>query len=245
MKKLLKVSDYYYVVDDEAEIKEGNYFLDMYNKQESGIQQCTRTHADIVNTKDKGVLCNKIIATTNPSIPLPQITNASDDMVGKEVEVEIFKQEVSAIQCTTPNGHKYLETAWMFVAEIKPISKASEQELFNDSSNVTFTVAEVREITNKLFSQNLNNKGNFEGFWQYMKDNFRDRFESAELEVKNKQHVIDLNDWFNDRTVEEKAADYAQIKGSAIYDKRNLIKMEDLAAAYKAGFEHALTTKTE
>lgn len=96
MKKLIKRSDYYYVVDNKAEIKNvavsthvdyGQLIPDRINKIiedvvyfESG---CTGIFEALI----------EVIATTNPLLPLPQITNASDElevMVGKEVEVNLY-----------------------------------------------------------------------------------------------------------------------------------------------------------
>jgi hypothetical protein len=101
MKKLIKISDYYYVVDDEAERKEGDFLQFTVLKDNSPFICKWINDADLCKEYNHGVVVkrhfdilgekgNKIIATTNHNLLLPQITNASDDMVGKEVEVKFY-----------------------------------------------------------------------------------------------------------------------------------------------------------
>ena len=59
-----------YIVSND-EIKIGDWFLDMYNLQESGIQKCTANH--INSFQRKGISCNKIIATTDKLLLIPTI----------------------------------------------------------------------------------------------------------------------------------------------------------------------------
>lgn len=95
MKRLIKISDYYYVVDDKAEIKEGDIVLVEIQFNPSLIQTVKKITESRVYYKEGGFDISpnlgeelpKIIATTNPSLPLPQIINASDDMIDKEVEI--------------------------------------------------------------------------------------------------------------------------------------------------------------
>jgi hypothetical protein len=121
MKKLIK-TEYYYVVDDKSEIKEGDLFINLDNT----IFTCTRENIHVIcNT----LIYKKIIATTNPSLPLSQITNASNDMVGKEVEVK-FTEGWIKTGVYADNGDDYCEP--IEVAILKPISKCTTKSFCLD-----------------------------------------------------------------------------------------------------------------
>lgn len=81
MKKLIKISDYYYVINDKDRIKEGDV---VYNKHNNS----TPNHIHIQKGVHNDISDMKVIATTSISLPLPQITNASYELIDKEVEVE-------------------------------------------------------------------------------------------------------------------------------------------------------------
>jgi hypothetical protein len=133
MKKLIKISDYRHVIEDKMEIKEGDYYICEENKLEDNYI-IVKNYYKNFQFKD---LTNvtKIIATTDPSLPLPQITNASDELVGKEVEVEFKTIEVpiSSYGISYAMGKGEPNTEEKEVAILKPISKETiSDERLND-----------------------------------------------------------------------------------------------------------------
>jgi hypothetical protein len=125
MQKLIKISDYYYVVDNKAEIVPEITWCINKNEDTLYIPNC--------GTSSTAEYWNKIIATTNPSLPLPQITNASDDMVGKEVEVE-FKPLT------------LIDSYISEIAILKPISKGlrlPDDDIFGVETSINGTLEEV------------------------------------------------------------------------------------------------------
>jgi hypothetical protein len=243
MKKLIEILNYYYVIDTDAEIKNWDYCINnntlyivhnIYPKQHK-IEIFNPDTNESINTLILKI--NKVIATNNTWLKeLPQITNVSNDMVDKEVEIEL-DTKCFGNNCrfnTTCNTCKEYKQ----VTILKPISKETsndiiiieefssmtnetktainillenrktnetleyEPELFNDNSNVTFTVKEVREISTNLLkeydaklTQNPYNKGNFVGFWNYMKRNFRNRFTNTSKTNETLEEVADNYYW--------------------------------------------------
>ena len=59
-----------HIISDE-EIKQGDWFLDWNNKQDSGIQKCTKRHLE--SFKDSGILCKKIVSSSDASLGLPLV----------------------------------------------------------------------------------------------------------------------------------------------------------------------------
>ena len=129
MKKLIKISDYYYVIDDKAEIKIGTWYQENNHIDEEfgTIRQFLSN-----DTHNPNVCCAHFIATTNPSLPLPQITNPNDDMVGKEVEVDFQDYQ--------------LENYISEIAIIKPISKETS---FNSCATCKYFHTECTERQRK------------------------------------------------------------------------------------------------
>lgn len=145
MNTLIKKSDYYYVIDDKSEIKEGDFLQFTVLKDNSPFISKWINDDDLCKEYNHGVVIkshfnilgekgNKVIATTNPSLPLPQITNVSNDMIGKEVEIE-FK--------SYPDDKDMIK-GWKEVI-IKPINKGT-------STNET-----LEEIAEKLTILNYSN----------------------------------------------------------------------------------------
>ena len=128
MKKLIKVSDYYYVVDDKAEIKEGDYYIS-YSTDPKII--CAGLNPPQPNSGR----ASKIIATTNFLLPLPQITNASDDMVGKETSTNETLEEVAE-------------------KELKPMLCGNwNHNCFNNENLIDVWVAGYKHAESKLYSE--------------------------------------------------------------------------------------------
>lgn len=113
MKKFIKL-DYYYVVDNKTEIKEGDWYI----FKNSIYQSCSNG--------DK-IISYKVIATTNPNLPLPQIANASDELVGKEVEVVFYPDYTES-----PAAFEY--GTGKEVCRIKPISKETSAETLEETA---------------------------------------------------------------------------------------------------------------
>jgi len=66
MQKLIKLSNYYYVVDDKAEIKDlGEYYIDNDEPNEV-VKIKHKFHLQQVNYGILKSECAKVIATTNP-----------------------------------------------------------------------------------------------------------------------------------------------------------------------------------
>lgn len=125
MQKLIKVSDHYYVIDNKIMV--GNRIISL-NPDDYGYIQTMPVFAAQLNLPAISWF-KSILATTNPSLPLPQITNTSDDMVGKEVEVEIYQ------------GINLLDEERL-LCNIKPISKET-------STNETLEEATKQYCWNK------------------------------------------------------------------------------------------------
>ena len=128
MKKLIKISDYYYVIDDKAEIRKNDWLIEN-NIYVNKVYSCEGT----LLRHDVNLNRDKIICSTNPSLPLPQITNASDELVGKEIEVE-FIYEI----------HSYYRASDTKIDKFKSIQKrddyAYELELMNFTTHYVDTV---------------------------------------------------------------------------------------------------------
>ena len=95
MQKLIKISDYYYIVDDKAEIKKDDY------------KQCQFT-GDISKFPN-GQHQHKVIATTNPLVNTFMILDIDKELIDKEVQVTFERV--------------YFEKESTIIAIIKPISK--------------------------------------------------------------------------------------------------------------------------
>ena len=83
-----------YILSD-GKIKEGDWFLDWNNKQDSGIQKCTKRHLE--SFKDSGILCKNIVSSSDASLGLPLVPDTFEKYyvdqhnlgnVIKEVDVE-------------------------------------------------------------------------------------------------------------------------------------------------------------
>jgi hypothetical protein len=114
--QLFKTDEYFYVLKIDNIIPKGKYYYNTGNIDdgEHNIHIATQ---DIVESPAE----LEIIATTNPSLPLPQIANASDDIVDKEVEVE-FTEEYVMGSLDEP----------ITIAILKPISKETSISLVKD-----------------------------------------------------------------------------------------------------------------
>lgn len=117
----------------------------------------------------------KICCSTNPNIPLPQITNPSDNMVGKEIEVEII--------------HNWLELDDKEPSDfaiIKPISKET-------STNET-----LEEVAEQSYSKQCNpDTSEYECFFHYTEDllykaGFEQGYKHAEKQLYSEDEVIAL-----------------------------------------------------
>jgi len=123
MKNLLKISDYYYVVDDNDSNDEKGYGLTLgkYIIHKNEILKVTEKL--LLNISDLRYNKHIIYATTNPSLPLPQIINASDELVGKEVEIMLEPNII------TKFGVNEVQDVFAF---LKPISKETSLRLPDD-----------------------------------------------------------------------------------------------------------------
>ena len=221
MKKLIKISDFYYVIDTEALIDENDYYL-----SENLIYKSTFEFNGYPRAKK-----DKVEATTNPLIPLPKIIELSDELellIGKEIKIEII---YNWFKLENKENKKITD-----IAIIKPISTNEslefEPDLFNDNSTITFTIKEVREISTNLLkeydaklTENPYNKGNYVSFWNYMKNHFRSRFENSSK---------------TNETLEEVAKRCTKDIASIVYGKtKGLLKMEHLNTAFIEGYKQA------
>jgi hypothetical protein len=160
MKKLIKI-DYYYVIDDTAEIKEGDYWTSLLQSSNlsKSIHICKNiafNNPTFLNDKD----CDtevKVICSTNPNLPLPQITNASDDMVDKEVEVEFKTIEVpiSSYGISYAMGKGEPNTEEKEVAILKPISKETYSYDEGDRINAEFARYETLKFKETSTNETL------------------------------------------------------------------------------------------
>ena len=87
MQKLIKLSNYYYVVDDKAEIKDlGEYYID--NDEPNKVVKIKhKFHLQQVNYGILKSECAKVIATTNPLLETSMILDIDKELIDKEVQV--------------------------------------------------------------------------------------------------------------------------------------------------------------
>ena len=109
MQKLIKLSNYYYVVDDKAEIKDlGEYYID--NDEPNKVVKIKhKFHLQQVNYGILKSECAKVIATTNPLVNTFMILDIDKELIDKEVQVTFERV--------------YFEKESTIIAIIKPISK--------------------------------------------------------------------------------------------------------------------------
>jgi hypothetical protein len=116
MKKLIKISEFYYCIDTEAEVSINNIVWDSIH---------TNLKNNIIPNEDNSLIPSngyyKVIATTNPALNLPIIQNIEEceELIDKEVDVKFETDFTSTYGMQDPLDEPIVET----ITIVKPIVK--------------------------------------------------------------------------------------------------------------------------